>query len=77
MKTLLEISYVGTNFKGFQVQPNGRTVQETLQDALERLYGTRPAVRVAAVPTRAFMRSSFSRPLSRTAEYRAEGCPRR
>ena len=45
MKTLLEISYVGTNFNGFQVQPNGRTVQETLQDALERLYGTRPAVK--------------------------------
>lgn len=45
MKTLLEISYVGTNFNGFQVQPNGRTVQETLQDALERLYGMRPAVK--------------------------------
>lgn len=45
MKILLEISYKGTDFAGFQVQPGARTVQGTLQDALERLYGERPPVK--------------------------------
>lgn len=41
-KRLLTISYDGTRFHGWQVQPNGITVQETLQDAIERITGTRP-----------------------------------
>ena len=44
MRVLLKISYLGTNYHGWQVQPNGITVQETLQDALEKLYQTRPAL---------------------------------
>lgn len=40
-KRLLCIRYDGTRFHGWQVQPNGVTVQETLQDAIERLTGTR------------------------------------
>ena len=43
-RMLLTIAYDGTAFHGWQVQPNGITVQETLQNALERLLGTRPAV---------------------------------
>lgn len=38
-KLLFTISYVGTNFHGFQVQPKLRTVQGVLQDAAEKLFG--------------------------------------
>lgn len=41
MKFLLNLKYVGTDFCGYQVQPNKRTVQSVLQDALERVYGKR------------------------------------
>lgn len=41
---LLTISYDGTAYHGWQVQPNGITVQQTVQDALEKLLGSRPAL---------------------------------
>lgn len=41
MRVLLIISYLGTNYHGWQVQPNGITVQEKMQDALESLYQSR------------------------------------
>ncbi len=44
MRVLLKISYLGTNYHGWQVQPNGITVQQRLQDALEAVYGHRPGV---------------------------------
>ena len=44
MRILLKLSYLGTNYHGWQVQPNGVTVQEKIQDALESLYGVRPGV---------------------------------
>jgi len=40
----LTIQYVGTRYHGWQVQPNGITVQETLQDAIEHITGIRSAV---------------------------------
>ncbi len=43
-RMLLTISYDGTAYHGWQVQPNGITVQQTLQDALERLLGQKTAV---------------------------------
>lgn len=43
-RMLLTISYDGTAYHGWQVQPNGITVQQTLQDALEKLMGKRVAV---------------------------------
>ncbi len=43
-RMLLTISYDGTDYHGWQVQPNGITVQQTLQDALEKLMGKRPSV---------------------------------
>ncbi len=43
-RMLLTISYDGTAYHGWQVQPNGITVQETVQDALFRLLGERPAL---------------------------------
>ena len=44
MRVLLKIAYLGTKYHGWQVQPNGITVQETMQNALEELYGLRPAL---------------------------------
>ncbi len=43
-RVLLTISYDGTAYCGWQVQPNGITVQQTLQDSLEKLLGMRPSV---------------------------------
>ena len=40
MKHLLHLSYLGTNYCGFQVQPNGNTVQAELQKAATRLFCT-------------------------------------
>ena len=38
MKHLLTLSYLGTNYCGFQVQPNGETVQAALGRAAERIF---------------------------------------
>lgn len=43
-RILLKIRYNGASFVGWQVQKNGRSVQETMQDALEKIYGSRPDV---------------------------------
>ena len=37
-KLLFRICYDGTSYHGWQVQPNGISVQETIQDALEKLF---------------------------------------
>lgn len=48
MKTLvLKVAYDGTDFVGMQRQPNGRSVEEILSRAIERIYGE-PAAIVAA-----------------------------
>lgn len=41
---LLRIMYDGTAYHGWQVQPNGATVQEKLQDAVEQILGVREDV---------------------------------
>lgn len=38
---LLRLMYDGTPYHGWQVQPNGITVQETLQNAVEKILGSR------------------------------------
>ena len=38
------VAYDGTNYKGWQVQPNGVTVQQVLQDAVQRLTGVRSGI---------------------------------
>ncbi len=43
-RMLLTISYDGTAYHGWQVQPNGITVQETLQNSLQKMLGVRPSV---------------------------------
>lgn len=39
MKILLKIAYVGTAYCGYQVQPNGVTVQERLNEATRAVFG--------------------------------------
>ena len=39
MKLFIELSYLGTNFNGYQVQPKGRTVQGELTRAAKELFG--------------------------------------
>lgn len=46
MQFRLVIEYDGTDFCGWQIQPTGRSVQATLEQALETLFGH--AVRVSA-----------------------------
>ncbi len=43
-RILLTLRYDGTAYHGWQVQPNARTVQETLQDAIEAVTGVRAGV---------------------------------
>ena len=40
MKHLLRLSYLGTRYCGFQVQPNGNTIQAELQNAASKLFCT-------------------------------------
>ena len=39
MKILLHISYIGTEYCGYQVQPNGVSVQQKLNEAAKQLFG--------------------------------------
>lgn len=41
---VLFLAFDGTAYHGWQVQPNAPTVQQTVQDALERALGERPAL---------------------------------
>lgn len=43
-RLLLTLRYRGTHYHGWQVQPNGVTVQETLQNAIETVTGVRAGV---------------------------------
>ena len=45
MNYLLTLSYDGTNYCGFQVQPNGRSVAQTFQDGLEAVLHSRPDIK--------------------------------
>jgi tRNA pseudouridine38-40 synthase len=46
MRFKLIVEYDGTDYHGWQVQPNGRTIQGVLEDAIQRMLGE--AARVAA-----------------------------
>ncbi len=39
MKALIYISFLGTNYCGYQIQPNGVTVQQKLNEATKALFG--------------------------------------
>ncbi|MBQ9086556.1 MAG: tRNA pseudouridine(38-40) synthase TruA [Clostridia bacterium] len=39
MKILLHLSFLGTNYCGYQIQPNGVTIQQKLNEATRSLFG--------------------------------------
>ena len=39
IRIVLLTEYDGTDFVGFQRQDNGRSVQQTLEEAVEKVYG--------------------------------------
>ena len=41
---MLTVAYDGTNYNGWQIQPDAPTVQEYMERATEKLTGTRCAV---------------------------------
>ncbi len=45
MNFLMEMAFVGTAYHGFQVQKNAVAVCEVLQDAMEKVFGSRPPVK--------------------------------
>lgn len=45
MNYLLILAYDGTDYCGFQVQPNGRSVAAVFQDGLEAVLGNRPDIK--------------------------------
>jgi len=44
MNIKLTIEYDGTKYHGWQVQPNGETIQEVLEEAIEKMLGVRTRV---------------------------------
>ena len=45
MNICLHLAFDGTNYCGFQVQPNGVSICQKVQDALEQVLGCRPDVK--------------------------------
>ncbi|MBQ8203855.1 MAG: tRNA pseudouridine(38-40) synthase TruA [Clostridia bacterium] len=43
-RLLLTISYDGTDYHGWQIQPNGITVQQVFEDSLQKMLGRKTAV---------------------------------
>lgn len=59
MRTLLlALAYDGACFHGWQVQKNASSVQQTFQDAVERVLGERPDCKGSAAPIPACMRTA-------------------
>lgn len=44
MRIVIKVEYDGTNYCGWQIQPNGDTVQKQLEKAIEKITGERSAV---------------------------------
>ena len=44
MRYFIQLSYNGSSYHGWQIQPNAVTVQETIQDALSKLLNTNSSI---------------------------------
>lgn len=44
MKYKIKIAYDGTNYSGFQIQPNGRSIQETIQATLSKILSEKISI---------------------------------
>ena len=66
----LIVAYDGTNYCGWQVQPNGITVQEVLNQALSDLLRRKRPASAQAGPTQGYMPLAMWRCLTRMRECR-------
>lgn len=66
----LIVAYDGTNYCGWQVQPNGITVQEVLNQALSDLFAKKLPASAQAGPMPGYMLSAMLRYLIRMRECR-------
>ena len=76
MRTIkLNISYDGTDYKGWQLQKNGRTIQGEMEKAVERIFGTMRRVHgssrtdsgVHAISQTAHFKTALNVPISKVA----------
>ena len=51
----LRLAYNGERFSGWQIQPDQRTVQGVLSDAIQNVSGERSYLREAVAPMPVFM----------------------
>ena len=42
MRVKMVVAYDGTNYSGWQIQPNGVTIEQKLNEALQALLGRHP-----------------------------------
>ena len=73
----LTVAYDGTNYCGWQVQPNGITVEEVLNRALSALTGTKVNVIGRAEPIPACMPEETWQYLIRIPRFHRTGSPMR
>ena len=77
MTYLLWISYKGTRYAGFQVQPNAPTVCAVLQDAMQAVFAAAPTSKAAPAPMPASMRGVSRSASAILAKCRCrKSCPR-
>lgn len=58
MRILVEIAYQGNNFLGFQIQQNGRTVQQQFEKLLQRMHKRHVRIHPSSRTDRVYMRYS-------------------
>lgn len=66
----LTVAYDGTNYCGWQIQPNGITIEEVLNKAICKLTGEEIQVIGASRTDSGFMQEEILLCLTRKAEYR-------
>lgn len=71
---LIEISYCGTRYHGFQVQTNAITVCEVFQDAVERLFGSRLDVKGCSRTDTGVHAKSYMLSMLTDSEIECRGC---
>ena len=56
MRILVNISYQGSQFLGFQIQQQGRTVQQQFEKILKRMHRRHVRIHPLVVQTEVYMR---------------------
>ena len=58
MRVKMVVAYDGTNYSGWQIQPNGVTIEQKLNEALQALLGEDIRVTGASYRGAGFLRSA-------------------